>query len=136
MQRKTTVRVCTASMTYGSSGLGATKNSLVEDCLMQDISWNIREEPSEALELGDDDKRAKADLTEKLFDNPIFLELGSRYAERSYRVPVFGGSVHDVLSAVHTFYKLYEKTHSMGDGVWFEGLTCIEPGVWSVLLGS
>jgi len=69
-------------------------------------------------------------------------------------VPVFGGTVYDVLSVIHQFYRMYEATHvdeedrgemdvddeywtySMGDGVSFEGLSYASPSVWWVNLGS
>jgi hypothetical protein len=58
------------------------------------------------------------------------------------------------LSVIHEFYEIYEATqagkeddqidmdidedgtYSMGDGIWFEGLAFVSPGIWCLLLGS
>ena len=130
-----------------------------EKCILKNVSWNIRDEPSEAEDWADwaKDKsrpQPKMNLSEKLFDGPIFLGLGSLYSDRSYLVPVFNGTIYDVLSVIYEFYRMYEATHvdeeergemdvndedwtySMSDRVWFEGLNYASPGVWWVILGS
>jgi hypothetical protein len=71
---------------------------------------------------------------------------------------VSGGTIYDVYSVIHNFYQVYKATnydmndpdesaemdmdretgtYSMGDGIWFEGLTCVHPPqVWMLTLGS
>lgn len=118
--------------------------------LLGDNSWNFRDQPSEAKY---NDLQTNVDLSEQLFHSPIFLELCNRSSGRSYRVPVFDGTIYDVFSTIHDFYRLYEATpvadeedmndldieeglYTMNDGIWFEGLTSISPEVWSVEFGS
>lgn len=115
--------------------------------LLQDISWNIRDDPSEAqrFEYGENGVLPKVNLSQQLFHGPILLELYSRYSERTYRVPVFGGTIGDILSVIHKFYQMYEdedgededeETYNMGDGIWFESLDYSSPEVWYLCLGS
>ena len=86
----------------------------------------------------------------------ILLELYSRYNDRKYRVPVFGGTISDILSVIHEFYEIYEATqageedlkfrqkwdiskdgkYSMGKGVRFKGLKVVSPGIWRLELWS
>jgi hypothetical protein len=108
-----------------------------QECRLANVSWIIRDDPSEAedsYEFGENGKLAKLDLSEKVFDGPVFLDLGGK--TRTYRVPVFGGTIYDVLSVIFEFYKMYEETHYMGDHVFFEGLHYISPSIWGLSLGS
>jgi len=108
-----------------------------EKPLLRNVSWNIRDEPLKATEFVKGEiEQPKVNLSKKLFHGPIFLELYSRYNEESYRVPVFGRTTYDVFTVIYKFYQMYEVTHSMGDGIWFEGLNYVSSEVWSLILGS
>jgi hypothetical protein len=105
--------------------------------------------PTEAK---DDTNRNKVDLSETLFHGPIFLVLNCCCGSRSYLVPVFGGTINNVFSTIHKFYRIYKATYieegdrgiidgedlifSMGDETWFEGLLFESSGIWSPILGS
>jgi hypothetical protein len=75
--------------------------------MLENISWNIRDEPSEAEDQADcADKSGalpKVNLSKRIFDSLVSLRLESRYDDRSYLVPVFGGTIYDVLSVIHHF---------------------------------
>jgi len=116
-------------------------NLLVDEFLLENVSWNIRNEPSAAIELVRDEKGKlkdgpKVNLSKELFHSPISLVLQSRYGDESYQEPVFGGKIYNVFTVIHKFYQNYEVTHDMGDGIWFEGLRYVSPTVWLLILGS
>lgn len=105
-----------------------------EKHLLENVSWNIQDEPSEAQKFVEG-AQPKVNLSEKLFHGPIFLELESRYGKRHYQVPVFGGTTYDVFAVIYKFYQMYEAKHKMGR-MWFEGLKYVSSGVWYLKLGS
>lgn len=110
-----------------------------EKDLLKDISWDIGDDPSKAesrTKHREGRAPAKVDLSQRLFNGPILLELYSRNCESTYRVPVFGGTIGDVLSVVHNFYQIYTHTDTIDDGIWFEGLGRSSPEVWFLYLGS
>jgi len=65
--------------------------------MLEKISWNIREEPSEAEDQADCANKSgglpKVSLSKWLFGGLISLRLESRYGDRSYLVPVFGRKI-------------------------------------------
>lgn len=117
-----------------------------------DISWHIRWKPGAATVYtcadSDSGSDRPIDLSERVFHGPIFLDLDTRYGGRTFRVPVLGGTISDILSIIHEFYKLYEATDAEdgaegedGDGKYsmfgedyFVGLRFVSPGIWQVLL--
>lgn len=137
---------------YGIQNIGKFQveneheHETLEKELLGNIYWNIQKDPREA---------ANVDLSKKLFHSPIFLQLHSRYYDRSYRVPVFDRTVYNVLAVIHKFYRMYEvtnitdegelveidvdkerETYSMGEDIWFAGLVFVSPGIWKVHLDS
>lgn len=119
--------------------------------VLKDISWNMRNDPSTA------EVKPKVDLSDVVFkrDEKEVLELDNRSGITSFRMSVNVRTIHDVLAAIHEFYRTYEdtavtnvtaedemdidqdnRTYTMDDLIWFEGLIFVSPGEWWVLLGS
>jgi hypothetical protein len=128
-----------------------------EKNILNNISWDIRNDPSEAINIKDS---APVNLSETLVDGDISLTVADRYEARQKDLKVNGWTIGDIFQTVHDFYVdaevKFAETHGeehfgrfedhehedveefgwdMGSKTSFEGFTKYK-GLWVLHLGS
>lgn len=106
--------------------------------ILSRVSWALGNEPSKAVKYV---KSSKAylplNLEKKIFQGPVFLSLmlpaeNSDEFEQDYRLTIIGGTLGDILTAIHTCYKMHEEKYGYCRTLFFTGLDYYSPGVWLV----
>lgn len=119
------------------------RNRRPGDTLLGNISWDIRDPPTDARTYVHLERRIN--LRRRIFNHPILLLIeldkwNSDMADHDhlrYILPICDGTVGGILGAIHMLVEsLNEEDDEIGWHLYFEGLVLTRTGVWNVSLGS
>ncbi len=109
----------------------------LEDYILTDVCWNIREQATEAIRYNNKVRTERLELSTKVFPKnilPVFLRLEDRYGNR-HEISVNSRKIHDVLLAIYrSNQELQTNDHGVGGPITFKGLKKHTPRIWDVLL--
>lgn len=113
--------------------------------ILDHISWQLNNAPEDAIvtarrSRSNKVKERKLRMSKTVVDGPILLRLcldKDETGERQmYLFPVVGGTIGDLLAAIHNIFVNHQERHGSSRDLFFEGLTYLSPGVWDVDYGT